>query len=563
MERRKRSLKPLEGSPKSRKSSLIIALAVAALTFLGCKERKDTFPTHLIGKIKPVPSYGGRLSVGTIGDVSTFLPILATDSASHEVASMIYNGLVKYNGDLEIVGDLAEGWEVLDGGKVIRFYLRKGVKWQDGYPFTADDVIWTYKVMVDPNTPTAYAGDFLMIKNIEKIDNYTIDVVYKEPFSPALSSWGISILPAHILKKEKNITKSSLVLKPVGTGPYRLKKWTPGLSTELIYNKDYFMGRPYIDTIIYRVIPDPTTMFMELQLGNIDWMDLTPLQFARETNSDWFRRNFKKYRYLAFAYTYLGFDLRDPLFRDKRVRQAISYAIDKEEIVKGALLGLGVVATGPYKPGTYYYNPNVRKYPYDPQKALRILHQCGWRDTDGDGILDKNGRPFSFTILTNQGNVMRRKTAEIIQFRLSQIGIKVKIRVVEWASFIKEFIDKRRFQAVILGWTIGEDPDLFDVWHSSKTGPHQLNFMGYKNPEVDELLEEGRRVFDRVKRKKIYDRIQEILAEDQPYVFLYVPYALPIVNRRIFGIVPKPAGISYNIERWYIPKPLQVTISEY
>ncbi len=538
-------------------------LVILSLTLSSCREKRDTFPVSKLEAVEQKPSYGGRIVIGTIGDVSTFLPILATDSASHQVSGLIYNGLVKYDGNLNLVGDLAENWEILDGGKKIRFHLRKNVKWQDGEPFTADDVLWTYKIMVDPKTPTAYAGDFLMVKEVRKIDDYTVDVIYKEPFSPALSSWGLSILPSHILKRCKDITKSSLILKPVGTGPYRLKKWTPGLSTELTYNPDYFMGRPYIDRVIFRVIPDPTTMFMELHLGNVDWMGLTPLQFARETNTPWFERNFKKYKYLSFSYTYLGYNLRNPLFKDRRVRQAISYAINKREIIDGALLGLGVVATGPYKPGTYYYNPHVKRYPYNPQLAKKLLAECGWKDTDGDGILDKNGRPFEFTILTNQGNIVRRKTAEIIQYRLSQIGIKVSIRIVEWASFIKEFIDKRRFDAVILGWTIGEDPDLFDVWHSSKTGPHQLNFMDYKNPEVDRLLEEGRRVFDRVKRKEIYDRFQEILAEDQPYTFLYVPYALPILNRRIFGVKPKPAGISYNFERWYIPKPLQVSLSQF
>ncbi len=534
--------------------SILIVLALSC-----CREPRDTFPTELLGKIKPKPSYGGRIVIGTIGDVSTFLPILATDSASHEVADLIYNGLLKYNGDLELVGDLAKSWEVLDGGKRIIFHLRRNVKWQDGKPFTARDVVWTYKTIVDPKTPTAYAGDFLVVKNVKALDNYTVEVTYKEPFSPALSSWTVSILPAHILEKEKNITRSSLNTKPIGTGPYKLERWTPGLSTELSYYENHFQGRPYINRVIFRVIPDLTTMFMELRMGNIDWMGLTPLQFKRETNTPWFKRNFKKYKYLAFSYTYLGYNLRNPLFKDKRVRQALSYAIDKKEIIKGALLGLGVVATGPYKPGTYYYNPHVKRYPYDPEKAKRILEECGWRDTDGDGILDKDGRRFEFTIMTNQGNLVRRKAAEIIQYRLSQIGIKVHIRIIEWASFIKEFIDKRRFDAVILGWTIGEDPDLFDVWHSSKTKPPQLNFMGYKNPEVDRLLEMGRRIFDKRLRKEIYDKFQEILAEDQPYTFLYVPYALPIVNRRIFGIKPKAAGISYNFPKWYIPKELQIS----
>jgi peptide/nickel transport system substrate-binding protein len=283
-------------------------------------------------------------------------------------------------------------------------------------------------------------------------------------------------------------------------------------------------------------------------------MNLTPLQYTRQTENNLFRKNFNKYRYLSFSYTYLGYNLKNPLFADKRVRQAIAYAINKDEIIEGVLLGLGKVATGPYKPGTWVYNSNVKTYPYDPKKAKELLAAAGWKDTDGDGILDKDGQPFVFEIITNQGNEIRAKCAEIVQRRLSEIGIKVKIRVLEWAAFVNDFINKRRFDATILGWTIPLDPDIYDVWHSSKTGPQELNFISYKNEEVDRLIEKGRDTFDQKERKKYYDRIQEILAEDQPYTFLYVPDALPIIHARFHGIEPAPLGIGYNFIKWYVPK---------
>lgn len=361
------------------------------------------------------------------------------------------------------------------------------------------------------------------------------------------------VLPSHLLKG-KDITKSPLARHPVGLGPFRLKEWRPQQRIVLEANPGYYGGRPYLDRYVMRIIPDPATMFLELKAGGIDWMGLSPIQYSRQTDTPFFRRNFKKYKYLSFSYTYLGYNLRCPLFKDRRVRQAISYAIDKEEIIRGVLLGYGVVATGPYKPDAWYYNPHVRRYPYDPQRARELLREAGWVDRDGDGWLDKDGRRFSFTIITNQGNQLRANTAQIIQYRLKQVGIEVKIRPIEWTAFINDFIDKRRFQAVILGWTLGQDPDIYDIWHSSKTGEKELNFIGYKNPEVDRLLVEGRHTFDRAKRKRIYDRIQEILAEDQPYTFLYVPMALPIIHRRFHGIRPAPAGISYNLIRWWVPK---------
>ncbi len=501
--------------------------------------------------------YGDALVIGTIGDASTLIPMLATDAASHEVAGLIFNGLVKYDPYLNLVGDLAERFEVSPDGRTITFYLRKGVRWHDGVEFTAEDVMFGFKLITDPKTPTAYAGDFLEVERAEVVDRYTFRVHYKKPFAPALSSWGnLVVLPKHLLAG-KDITKTDFGRQPVGTGPFRFKEWRSQEKIVLEANPDYFAGRPYLNWIIFRVIPDPATMFMELKAGGIDWMGLTPLQYARQTDSLEFRSRFRKYKYLAFSYTYLGYNLKHPFFQDKRVRQALSYAINKREIVDGVLFGLGVPATGPYKPDTWFYNPNVRRYPYNPEKARELLAQAGWRDTDGDGLLDKDGRPFEFTILTNQGNLSRLLTAQIIQRRLSEIGIRVHIRTVEWTAFIHEFIDKRRFEAVILGWTTGPEPDLYDIWHSSKIEPPGLNFISYANPEVDRLLEKGRRIFDRKERKKIYDRFQEILAEEQPYTFLYVPMALPCIHKRFQGIKPAPIGISYNLERWWVPKDKQ------
>jgi len=506
---------------------------------------------------KEGPCYGDTIVVGSIGDASNLIPMLASDSASHEICDLIYNGLVKYDKDLNLVGDLAEGWEISPDGLTITFHLRRGVKWHDGKEFTAEDVLFGFKTITDPKTPTAYSGDYLEVKEARVLDPYTFQVVYKRPFAPGLASWNyLVVLPKHLLEG-KDITKSELTRHPIGTGPYRFKEWVTGEKIVLEANPNYFEGRPYIDRYIYRIIPDPATMFLELKAGGIDWMGLTPLQYRRQTNYPAFEREFRKYRYLPFAYTYLGYNLLCPLFREKRVRQAISYAIDKEEIIDVVLLGLGVVATGPYKPGTWYYNPHVKRYPYDPEKAKELLREAGWRDSDGDGILDKDGRPFQFTILLNWGNTSRLKTAEIIQWRLRQVGIKVKLRVLEWAAFINEYIDKKRFEAVILGWSTGVDPDQYDIWHSSKTGYKELNFISFKNKEVDEILEKARRTFDREERRRLYFRFQEILAEEQPYTFLYVPYALPVIHARFHGIKPAPAGITYNFIRWWVPKRMQ------
>jgi peptide/nickel transport system substrate-binding protein len=486
------------------------------------------------------PAYGDTLITGSIAEPSVLIPMLAGDSASHDVAGLIFNGLVKYDTDLSVIGDLAESWDISPDGLVITFHLRKGVKWTDGVEFTADDVMFGYKTIIDEKTPTAYQEDFLQVKKADVLDRYIFRVTYEKPFAPALTSWGnLVILPKHILEG-KDLTKTDFGRNPIGLGRYKLKKWISGQEVILSSNRDYFEGRPYIDGYVYRVIPDPATMFLELQAGGIDMMGLSPIQYTKQTDNEFFKNSFQKFRYPVFSYTYLGFNLKHTWFQDKRVRQAIAHAIDKSEIIDVVLLGLGSPATGPYVPNTWLYNPDVKKYEFSPEKARHLLKEAGWEDTDGDGIVDKNGNNFEFTILTNMGNNLRKNTATIIQWRLKQVGIKADIRVLEWSTFINEFIDKRRFQAVILGWSIGIDPDQYDIWHSSKTREKEFNFVSYNNPEVDELLEKGRRTFDIEERKKAYFKIQEILADELPYIFLYVPDATPIVQSRFKGIKPSP-----------------------
>jgi len=527
------------------------------IVFSGCKGKPSgTLQTDLKNNADG-PSYGDALIEGTIGEPSILIPMLASDSASHNVSGLIFNGLVKYDTDLSVIGDLAESWDISKDGLVITFHLRKGVKWADGVEFTADDVMFGYKTIIDEKTPTAYKEDFLQVKKAEVLDKYTFRVTYEKPFAPALTTWGsLIILPKHLLEG-KEITKTDFARNPIGLGPYKLSKWVPDQELILENYKDYFEGRPYIDRYIYKRIPDPATMFLMLRAGEIDMMGLTPLQYTKQTETDYFRKNFNKYRYPAFQYTHMAFNLKHPWFKDRRVRQAIAYAIDKSELVDVVLFGLGSPATGPYVPNTWPYNPEVKKYDYNPENARQLLKEAGWEDTDGDGLLDKGGRPFKFTVFTNTGNKLRENTATIIQWKLAQIGIKMEIRKLEWSTFINQFIDKKRFEAVILGWSISLDPDQYDIWHSSKTREKELNFISYSNPEVDELLEKGRRTFDVNERKKAYFRIQEILAEEVPYIFLYVPDATVIISARVRGIKPSPIGISYNLPRWYVPKGLQ------
>lgn len=493
------------------------------------------------------------LTIASSADGKRLIPMLATDTATFGISGRIFNGLTRYDKDLKIAPELAESWDVSPDGLDITFQLRKDVRWQDGEPFTSADVLFTYKALRDPAVATPYSDSLGPLESVGAPDEYTVKVRYKEPFAPALEAWGMGIIPKHLLEGQ-DINTTEFNRSPVGTGPFKMGEWVTGERITLVANDDYFLGRPRIDRIVTRVIPEQSTRFLELKAGGIDFMALSPVQYARQTDSGEFGRKFQKLRYPDFIYTYMGYNLKDERFRDIRVRKALTYAINKEAIIQGVLLGLGSPCTGPLPPKSWAYNPDVKPYPYDPEKAKSLLAEAGWKDTDGDGYLDKDGERFSFTIITNQGNDERKKTAEIIQQNLKEIGIEVKLKILEWQAFIHDFVDKGKFEAIILGWSLTPDPDMYDIWHSSKTKEGEFNFVGYKNEEVDRLLVEGRQNFDIEKRKEIYHRIHEILADEVPYTFLYVPDALPVLDRRFKGVKVEPAGIWYNYEQWYVPK---------
>lgn len=492
------------------------------------------------------------ITVGSLADAKRLLPLLASDSASGTISGWIYNGLTKYDKDIKITGDLAESWDISKDGLQIIFHLRKGVIWHDGVEFTADDVVFTYKTVIDPKVPTPYSSNYGPVDRVEAVDKYTVKVTYKEPYAPALESWGMGIIPRHILEG-RDVTTEHFNRNPVGTGPYKLKEWITGQKIVLDAFEDYFEGRPRIDTYIARVIPDTATMFLELKFGGIDFMGLTPPQYKLQANTEFFNKYFQKFRYPAFGYTYLGYNLLDPKFSDKRVRKALTYAINKKDIIDGVLLGYGTPCTGPFPPESWAYNPDVKDIEHNPEKARKLFEEAGWKTGQG-GFLAKDGKPFAFTVLVNQGNDVRLKTAQIIKESLKKVGVDMNIKVLEWQAMLHEFIDKKRFEAVIMGWALSRDPDIYDIWHSSKTKEGEFNFISYKNNEVDRLLLEGRRIFDMEKRKKIYHRIHEILAEEQPYTFLFVPDALPVLHKRFKGVVKAPVGIWYDFIHWHVPK---------
>ncbi|MGH7441862.1 MAG: ABC transporter substrate-binding protein, partial [bacterium] len=346
---------------------------------------------------------------------------------------------------------------------------------------------------------------------------------------------------------------------PVGTGPYVFKRWVDKQFIEFTANPNYYEGPVHIKRLLVKFVPEPATQLMELKTGDIDGMTLQPDQYLHQTDGERFQRLARKFRFPGLdEYAYLGFNLARPPFNDPVLRRALSLAINRKELIQGALLGLGRPCSGPYSPLMAAYDPSVKPMPYDPAQAGRLLDSDGWTLGAG-GIRVKHGKPLAFTIVTNQGNETREKGALILQQQFAKIGVQVQIRTVEWSSFLSNYIDKRDFDAVLLAWQLSLDPDEYAIWHSSQTGPGGLNFIGFKDPVCDRLLEQGRTTFNPAKRVALYRAFHRRLAALQPVAFLYAPDSLSALSLKFQGLLQSPSGYDwYWPTRWYIPKSAQL-----
>ena len=625
-----------------------------------------------------------EMYIGSIGEPSTLNPVQAADAASGSVTGMIFNGLLKYDANLEIAGDLAEVWELsqrstfffasssdavqaaanmesalvdraefhlrryaVEGGKLVleltlpgvgdseklaamfgavrprdahtlavvapqalgdalqkfsaahprvevvrvwangnlgeivflgspeiargeledflkkefgpdglsveavnapsflaepalEFRLRDDVRWHDGAPFTSRDVRFTYDAIMDDRVASPRKSDYELVLSLDVPDVRRVRVVYRRPFSPALESWMMSVLPAHLLAETPpDQWPIKFNRAPIGTGPFKFAEWKTNQFVRIERNDDYFRGRPHLDGIVFRTLPDPLTLRLAFETRQVDFWTADP----------WAVGNFQKdERFTLFtspsnSYNYVGWNLRRPLFQDLRVRRALAHAVNVDQMVRYVLYGYGVQSTGIFTPEMWFFNPRVRPYTHDPDEARRLLDEAGWKPGP-DGIRVKDGQRFAFTLITNNGNVVRSDIATLVQADLKAVGIEVNVEMYEWAVFLKNFVNKGEFDAVVLGWALGQGFDQFQIWHSSQTGPERLNMVGYKSAAADRLLVSVREEFDRAEIIRLCGELQQLIYDDQPYLFLFVPQGTSVMWKDAFRVRrPGPDGI--------------------
>lgn len=492
-----------------------------------------------------------HLIVGTIGSPSIFNPYFSADSSSGQIEALLYNGLITYDPKLQPIPDLAESWKVSKDGYSWTFHLKKGVRFHDGVEVTAQDVVFSYQIPRQKGYSGPRGSDFEKIKSIEAMDRYTVNFTLKEPYAPFLSTCTYAILPAHLLRDvpmEKLAEHPFNTKQPVGTGPFRFAKWEDGQYIELTAHADYFKGKPKIQHLYFRIVPDQNAQLIHLQSGGMDWMSIpaTDLAIGKLFEK---QGKIRLHSSPSLSYTYIGYNLKLPLFQDLRVRQALTYALDRQSMVDIVLEGQGQVAHTHGSSLSWAYSDDIPELEFNPLKAKELLAEAGWKDTDGDGILDRNGKKFSFILLTNQGNKMREMVSQIVQDQWAAIGIEVKPRLMEWSAFIHDHVETKNFEAVLLGWSLGVDPDPTAIWHS-KEMEKGLNFGSYNNPEVDRLLEENTREMDQDKRKQLLVQFQKKVAEDQPFTFLYYANGITAYPTNLQGAMEHPVSTFYNIHNW-------------
>lgn len=520
------------------------AIALCALCLVACQYRVARDP--------------GVMVLNLPSDPSSLNPLTANESAVSEVLSYVMETLADRNPDtLEWRPRLAERWEISPDHLQFTYYLRRDVRWHDGVPFTADDVVYSFERIKDPQVDAAplrvYYKDLL---RAEKIDEHTVRFVYRDPYFMAVEfTAGIPIVPRHIFDDGTDFNKHPAGRRPIGTGPYRFVEWVTSRRIVLERNPEYWRTPPPIDGVVFRIIPERAVTFQALKKGEIDVYSMYPIQWARQSQGKKFLARFAKYRYFPPTMYYIGWNARRPYFTDRRVRRALTLLIDRERLVQRLMYGQAQVVSGPGFPPHPSYDASIAPWPYDPREAAQLLDQAGWIDHDGDGIRDKEGVTFRFTFLYRSGSPMGEALASILREDFLKVGIVVDGQPLEWTTYIKT-IDDRSYDAVYAGWGGPVESDPYQIWHSTQTEKGS-NHVGFQNAEVDRLIETARREFDPAARAALYRRFHRILHDEQPYTFLFNWPELVAIDRRFtdvrayaLGFDSFEWGVNRNVQLW-------------
>jgi len=500
---------------------------------------------------------GGTLGYGEYGRPSTLDPITSNEMISLRITELVFNGLVGIDEKQQIVPELAERWEVSKDGRAYTFFLRKDVTWhpkegEDSKPFTADDVVFTYNIMMHPRTITPLKVRYEFIDKVEKLNDYTVQFILKRPILNALAKFSFKVLPKHGPSNPLYLTREDpFVQHPIGTGPYILKTITTDREIVLVANENYFKGRPHINKFISKPFADQNIVTQALMFNAIDMVVLVNPRDIPELQGD---KRFILQPYNALSYGFFGYNLRNPLLADKRVRKAFTYAVNRQEMLDSFFNGQGTIISGPFAPGSWAYNLDVQPLPFDPQKAIALLREAGF-NPGPDGVMQKDGKKLTLSLkvpIEKESEAVKRVVLAFQNY-LKNIGAAVKVEFKEWQAWKESVFLEHDFDIVFASWVFDDSADISSLFHSAEIGSWKNNFGAYSNPEVDGLIVESKLTLDHEKRRTINRKLHAILSDEAPYTFLWTLTNYSGHHKKLRRVAIHPYKFFSFADEWFIP----------
>ena len=506
---------------------------------------RATAPTASVSRptSEGLPAEGGTLRRRLFGEPGTLNAVLQSDVPEQLVLQYLSRNLFDFDSRMNLVPGLAERLEPSADGRSFKVVLRPDAVWEDGSPVTPADAVFTIRKIVEPGTASPlYKALFEDLLSVEEEGPRAFRARFKEPYAYRAMVFALPLLPARRFAGVP-FDASPENRAPLSNGPYRLAAWKAQESITLERNPRYWGAPGHFDRILFRILPENAVAYRALVQGDLDetWIDASLKE--RAAGDAAFARCCRAIEFYDLDYNYIALDNRLPFFSDARVRRALTMLLDRTNIARNLFQGSARVISGPWAPECPAYDRSVEPLPFDPKGAERLLEEAGWRDTNGDGIRDRNGREFEFELLVSAGNTIGRQIDETFAAALAAAGVRARIRSIEWASFV-ERLDSGSFEAASLASSASDpNPDPYPYWDSSQWPPKGLNSGFYRNPEADRLMEEARLEPDEARRMDLYHRLHRLFRDDAPAIFVVNSTKKYALRRRLQGVESSPLGL--------------------
>jgi peptide/nickel transport system substrate-binding protein len=542
-------------NPRIRLGTVTI-VAIGILALVGCTERVDSGAGS---SVSALPQQGGTIVVASASDIRGVNQLVGrTDAFTQSVLNRLFLSLLEERPDFAdhpptFGPEIATSWKWSEDRLELTLRLRDDLLWSDGVRLTAEDVVWTWQVQVSEEISWSQSTSKDNIDSMEAVDATTLVVRFKEKNDSQL--WDLNegvILPKHAWSElplsEWQLDQDWFADHLTVSGPYRLETWERQQQIILVRNEKHFdRSLPMMDRIVFRIVPQELNRIGQLLSGELDFVNNVSISEAGNTGQT---DDVVFQSYWSGRYNFICWNLNNPLFAKRQIRQALTMAIDRQALIDALLFGRATISTSPILSTVWAHNRALEPWPYDPKRSRVLLESQGWADTNDDGIIDKNGQPFTFEMITNIGSRPRVDALIMIQEQLRRIGIEVKVRSMEFKS-LSDLVSSQDFDAFLLGWAVDTSLDQTSIFHSDSI-ENGSNFGAYSNREVDRLIELANTDLDLGHRTQVLHEIQSLIHDDQPYTFLWESQRLAGISKRVQNATPNALDPLFGIENWWL-----------